>query len=211
MRLTTLPTTVDDYLRDGCGRCELQKTPACKVHRWNAVLEALRDLALASGLREEVKWGSPCYTLGGKNVVMVAAFKDYCALSFFKGAALAGDDGLLVSPGPSSRFARYLPFRSMDEVRARRPVAERLVQQAMALERAGGKVEPKAAREPVPAELEQRLAADPALRRAFDALTPGRQRSHILHIGGAKQSETRARRVDRCAPEILAGRGFNER
>jgi uncharacterized protein YdeI (YjbR/CyaY-like superfamily) len=211
VHLTTLPTNVDAYLRDGCGRCEHFKTPACKVHRWKAVLEALRTLALAHGLVEEVKWGSPCYTLGGKNVVMVAAFKEYCVLQFFKGAALTGDEGALVSPGPSSRFARYLPFRSIDELRAQQPLAERLVEQAIALERAGMKVVPTAPREPVPVELERRLAADPALRRAFEALTPGRQRSHILHISGAKQSETRARRVDRCAPAILAGRGFNER
>ncbi|NMO16779.1 hypothetical protein HPC49_09035 [Pyxidicoccus fallax] len=204
-------TSVDSYLRDGCGRCEHYKTPACKVHRWTKALEALRELVLASGLVEEMKWGCPCYTLGGKNVVMVTAFKEYCALQFFKGAALVDDAGVLESPGPNSRFARFLKFQSVEDVIARRPVARRLVDQAIALERAGTKVAPKAAPEPVPVELERRLAADPALRRAFEALTPGRQRSHILHISGAKQSETRERRVDRCAPDILSGRGFNER
>ncbi len=202
---------VDSYLRDGCGRCEHYRTPACKVHRFRGVLEALRALVLSRGLVEELKWGSPCYTLSGKNVVMVAAFKEYCALSFFKGAALVDHDGLLESPGPSSRFARLIKFRSADEVLARREQVERLIEQAMALERAGKKVEPTGALEPVPTELERRLKRDPALRKAFDALTPGRRRSHILHISGAKQSETRERRVDRCAPVILAGRGFNER
>jgi len=118
---------------------------------------------------------------------------------------------VLESPGPSSRFARLLKFRSVDDVVSRRAQVKRLIEQAIALERAGTKVVPQAAPEPLPVELERRLAADPALRRAFDALTPGRRRSHILHISGAKQSETRERRVDRCAPEIVAGRGFNER
>ena len=204
-------TSVDAYLRDGCGRCEHYQTPACKVHRWTEALVALRELVLAAGLVEEMKWGSPCYTLAGKNVVMLASFKDSCALSFFKGAALVNDEGALESPGPNSRFGRFLKFRSVEDVTARRALAVRLVDQAIALERAGTKVQVEPASEPVPAELEERLAKDDTLRQAFAALTPGRRRSHILHISGAKQSETRARRVDRCATDILAGRGFNER
>jgi uncharacterized protein YdeI (YjbR/CyaY-like superfamily) len=204
-------TSVDSYLQDGCGRCEHYKTPACKVHLWTKALVGLRELLLSSGLVEEMKWGSPCYTLGGKNVVMLMSFRESCALQFFKGAALVDDEGLLESPGPNSRFGRFLKFRSIEEVLARKAVTRRLVEQAILLERAGKKVVVASAPEPVPVELEQRLEADADLRRAFEALTPGRRRSHILHISGAKQSETRARRVDRCAPEILAGRGFNER
>ena len=117
--------SVDAYLRDGCGRCEHYKTPACKVHRWTKALESVRELALASGLVEEMKWGSPCYTLDGKNVVMVAAFKEFCALQFFKGAALVDDEGVLESPGPSSRHVRFLKFRSTEDVRARRAHAQR--------------------------------------------------------------------------------------
>lgn len=204
-------TSVDSYLRDGCGRCEHYRTPECKVHRWTDGLEALRELLLESGLVEEMKWGSPCYTLNGKNVVMLVSRREYCALSFFKGAALADGDGVLVSPGPNSRFARLLTFRSLEEVMERRLQAARLVQQAIELERAGTKVTPSDAPEPVPVELEQRLAADPELRRAFESLTPGRQRSHILYIAGAKQSETREKRIERCVPKIAAGKGFNER
>jgi uncharacterized protein YdeI (YjbR/CyaY-like superfamily) len=181
------------------------------VHRWTKALAALRELVLASGLVEEMKWGSPCYTLGGKNVVMLTAFKEYCALQFFKGAALVDDAGVLESPGPNSRFTRFLKFQSLEDVLARREQAGSLIEQAVALERAGTKVAAEPASEPVPVELKRRLAADPALRRAFDALTPGRRRSHILYVSGAKQSETRQRRVERCAPEISAGRGFNER
>jgi uncharacterized protein YdeI (YjbR/CyaY-like superfamily) len=204
-------TSVDAYLRDGCGRCEHYQTPACKVHLWTKALVSLRELVRATGLVEEMKWGSPCYTLGGKNVVMIGSFKDSCALLFFKGAALVDDAGVLESPGPNSRFGRFLKFRSADEVTARRGVAASLLDQAIALERAGTKVHVAPASEPVPLELAERLAGDETLRRAFEALTPGRRRSHILHISGAKQSATRARRVDRCATDILDGRGFNER
>ncbi len=204
-------TSVDSYLRDGCGRCEHYQTPACKVHRWTPILEALRQLLLASGLVEEMKWGSPCYTLDGKNVIMLISFKESCCLQFFKGAALVDDAGALESPGPSSRYARLLRFRTTLDLAARRPLARKLIDQAIALERAGTKVVVDAAPEPVPDELLRRLESDAALQQAFDALTPGRRRSHILHISGAKQSETRERRVERCAPDILSGRGFNER
>jgi uncharacterized protein YdeI (YjbR/CyaY-like superfamily) len=203
--------SVDAYLRDGCGRCEHYRTAACKVLRWTDLLKALRALVLASGLTEEMKWGSPCYTLDGRNVAMVVSFKDCCALQFFKGAALVGDEGLLESPGPNSRFARFLKFRSFDEFVARRDAAQRLLAQAIELERAGTKVVPSPEPEPMPEELARRLGADEPLRHAFEALTPGRRRSHILHISGAKQTGTRERRVERCAEEILQGRGFNER
>ena len=142
---------------------------------------------------------------------MIMSFKDSCALQFFKGAALVDEAGVLESPGPNSRFGRFLKFRSVEDVTARRDLIERFVEQAIALERAGIKVHAEPASEPVPAELEKRLAGDEPLRQAFAALTPGRRRSHILHISGAKQSETRARRVERCATDILEGRGFNER
>jgi uncharacterized protein YdeI (YjbR/CyaY-like superfamily) len=204
-------TGVDAYLNDGCGRCEHYQTPACKVHLWTGELVALRTMLRATELSEEMKWGSPCYTLNGKNVVMIAAFREACALSFFKGAALVDDDGILEAAGPNSRIARLVKFRSPADVQARRAAVEKLVQQAIALERAGTKVDMPAAAEPVPDELQARFDVDPALQQAFVALTPGRRRSHILHIAGAKQAETRARRVDRCATDILAGRGFNER
>jgi uncharacterized protein YdeI (YjbR/CyaY-like superfamily) len=204
-------SNVDSYLRDGCGRCEHFQTPSCKVHLWTKALEALREIVLSTGLDEEMKWGSPCYTLGGKNVVMIGAFKESCVLSFFKGGALVDPDGALDSAGPNSRVARWMKFRSLDDVLARRAIALRFIEQAIALERAGVKVAKSAEAEPVPIELEQRLEVDPDLRRAFEALTPGRRRSHLIHITGAKQSETRARRVDKCAEDILAGRGFNER
>lgn len=204
-------TSVDAYLLEGCGRCDRYRTPDCKVHRWTAALEQLRAIVRAAGLTEEMKWGSPCYTLGGKNVSMLVSFNESCALQFFKGAALDDPQGLLESPGPNSHAGRYLRFRSAEEVTAKRDAAAAFVAQAIALERAGVRIAAPAQREPLPEALAQRLDSDPALAQAFAALSPGRQRSHILHIQGAKQAETRQRRVDKCAPEIFAGRGFGER
>jgi len=203
--------SVDAYLRDGCGRCEHYQTPQCKVHAWTDALRALRAVALEAGLTETMKWGSPCYTLGDANVAMIVAFRESCALSFFQGAGLDDPEGALEEPGPNTRFGRYFRLRSAGEVAAHRATIERLLAQAVALARAGTKLDVAPAAEPVPEELERVLASDAALRRAFDALTPGRRRSHILHVGGAKQSETRARRAEKCAPEIRAGRGFQER
>lgn len=206
-----ITTSVDIYLRDGCGRCEHFRTPACKVRQWTAPLEALRALLGGTELVEEMKWGSPCYTLDGKNVVMLVSRRDYCALSFFKGAALDDPDSALTPPGPNSRYGRLLTFGSLEDVERLRAHAEGFVRQAIDLERAGVEVVVDAAPEPMPAEFEERLDADPDLRLAFEALTPGRRRSHILFVGGAKQSATRARRVERCTEKIFAGKGYNER
>lgn len=201
----------DAYLENGCGRCEHAGLPTCKVRPWIPALHALRALLQAAGLTEEMKWGSPCYTLAGKNVAMLVSVRDYCALQFFKGAGLEDPAGLLESPGPNSQFGRLLKVRSAAEVEARRPEIERLLTLAVAFEREGRRIESAGPRMDLPEELAARLEADPTLRQAFDALTPGRQRSHVIHISGAKQSETRERRVDRCATDILAGRGFNDR
>lgn len=204
-------TSVDAFLADGCGRCDQYRTPACKVHRWTDALVELRAIARASGLTEAMKWGSPCYTDGGRNVVMIAALRDCCALGFFKGALLDDPDGVLEAPGPSSQAARQIRFRSVEEVRAKRPLAERLIAQAVAVERSGAKVSFARAPEPMPEELAAALDADPRARAAFDALTPGRQRSHVLHVSGAKQAASRRARAERCLPKILAGKGFLDR
>jgi uncharacterized protein YdeI (YjbR/CyaY-like superfamily) len=203
--------SVDAYLRDGCGRCDKYRTPACKVHLWTPALRALRAMLLEAGLTEEMKWGSPCYTFEGVNVVMIASLRHQCALSFFQGAALTDADGLLVSPGPNSRFARYLPFRSLAEVESRRDAIARFLTEAIDRARTGQKVDAPPAAELMPVELARVLAAAPKLARAFEALTPGRRRSHALHVGGAKQSATRAKRAEACAAKILEGKGWNER
>ncbi len=200
--------TVDSYLQDGCGRCDLYRTADCKVLRWTPALTQLRELARSAGLDEGLKWGSPCFTLGGKNVAMIVAFKESCALQFFKGTALADPDGLLEPAGPHSQHSRLVRFVTNEQVAPKRVQLLKLLAQASVAARDGVQVATKTAREPMPDELAQRLAADPQLAQAFQALTPGRQRSHILHVRGAKQSVTRARRVEACIPKIRARRGF---
>lgn len=204
-------SSAEAYLKDGCGRCAHYRTPACKVNTWRSVLVRLRKHLVATDLKEEMKWGSPCYTWNGKNVVMLAAFRDSCALSFFKGASLADEAFVLEKAGPNSHIARLLRFRSMEEFLEKEKHVPRLLALAIALEKEGKVTKASKPALRLPAELAARLAREQKLRQAFDALTPGRQRSHVLYISSAKQTETRHRRVEKCLPLILGGRGFNER
>lgn len=202
--------TVDSYLRDGCGRCEHYQTPQCKVHLWTKPLMALRALVREAGLVEALKWGSPTYSVDGKNVLMILSFRESCALSFLQGAALTDTDGILESAGPNSHYARLFRVKKADDVKRREGSLRALIDQAVAFSRAGGKVERAPAKE-LPEELTALLADDPTLAAAFEALTPGRKRSYALHVGGAKQAATRTRRAEACIAGILGGRGFNER
>lgn len=204
-------TSVDAYLADGCGRCDLYQTPSCKVLRWTDILVALRALVNTTGLTEEMKWGSPCYTLDGANVLMVSALKEAACVSFFKGTLLSDTAGILESPGPNSQAYRLIKFTSLAELDAHREATIALVTQAIALERAGAKVTFAKAPEPVPAELQAILDADPALAAAFAALTPGRQRSHVIHVSGAKTTAARTSRAGKCAEKIREGKGFLDR
>ena len=202
---------VDVYLTEGCGRCPLGGTPACKIHDWREAIVQLRRIALDCGLTEELKWGMPCYTSGGRNIVLAAAFKDYCALAFFKGALLDDPDGVLVKPGENSQATRQIRFADVREVLALEPVVRAYLRRAVDVENAGLKVPFKKNPEPIPDELQHKLAESPVLKAAFDALTPGRQRGYILHISAPKQAETRASRVEKCTPQILAGKGIQDR
>lgn len=209
--MTPGPSDVDAYLAAGCGRCALFQTPQCKVHRWRAALDVLRAVLRQTSLHETVKWGQPCYVLDGRNVAMLAAFMDCCALSFFDGALLTDDAGLLERPGPNTQAARVLRFRSADEVRTKQDAVRAYVEEAVRRARAGERWTAPAAVEPMPAELAALLAARTDVDEAFQRLTPGRRRSFLLHVGGAKQSATRARRAEKCVDKILAGKGFHER
>ncbi len=202
-------TSVESYLAEGCGRCEHYQTPQCKVHLWTEELLALREILRSSGLEETMKWGSPCYTFDGKNVAMMGSFRDYCSISFFKGVLLEDPEGVLEAPGPNSRHARLLKFRSMDDVERLASQALNFLNQALEIQKKGLKVDAAEA-EPLPDELEARLLSEDGLWEAYEALTPGRQRSFILHVSGAKNPETRVRRAEKCVPKIWAGKGFNE-
>lgn len=179
--------------------------------RWQAEMAALRDLLLECRLVEDLKWGVPCYTLDGKNVVLIHAFKDYCALLFHKGALMKDPEGILVQQTENVQSARQIRFTSLEEIRRMQNLLKSYVHEAIEVEKAGLKVVHKTISEfAVPEEFKVALDADEALKAAFDALTPGRQRAYLLHFSSAKQSATRESRIEKCRPRILAGKGLDD-
>ena len=202
---------VDPYFDIGCGRCPLVATPACKVKRFPEELLYLRHLLLQSELKEELKWSMPCYTISGKNVLILSAFKEYFSLNFFKGSLLQDPQNILTKAGEHSQAGRQFRFQSMEEVLGREAEIRDFVQQAIEVEKSGMDV-PKGEAPAIswPEELLEALEENPALDKAFRSLTPGRQRSYLIHFSSAKQAATRKARIERCKPGILAGKGFNE-
>lgn len=175
---------------------------------WHAEFEALRAIVLGFPLAEEIKWGQACYSLAGKNVCLLHGFKEYCALMFFKGALLKDEKKLLATPG-EHQAARQLRFRSVDEVAALAKTVKAYVKEAVELEKAGAKVVLKKTEDfEKPAELEAKFKSSPAFKKAFAALTPGRQRGYIFYFSKAKQAATRAARIEASTAKILAGKGL---
>jgi len=186
-----------------------------KVHgkekRWRAEYAALRQLCLASGLNEELKWGQACYDLSGGKVVLIHGFKDYCALLFMKGALLKDPKGILIQQTKNVQAARQIRFVSLADINKQKPAIKAYIKEAIAVEKSGAKVQMKGvAQFDVPEEFLRRLEDNPALAEAFHALTPGRQKGYLLHFAGAKQSATRAARVEKHAPRILQGLGLDD-
>jgi uncharacterized protein YdeI (YjbR/CyaY-like superfamily) len=178
--------------------------------RWRVEIVELQRILSGSDLREERKWGKPCYTVDGRNVVIIQGFKDYCALGFFQGALLKDPKRLLVRLG-QVQAARVMKFTSAREIATKATTIEAYVREAVAAEKAGMKVETKPSDIPAPEELKQKFRNDPRFKRAFEALTPGRQRGYLFHFAGAKQSATRTARIEKAMPAIFEGRGFLER
>ena len=182
-----------------------------KESPWQEAYALLRDIALDCGLTEELKWGCPCYTVGGRNVVLIHGFKEYCALLFFKGALLDDPKGLLVQQTENVQSARQIRFTSAREVQKLERVLKTYIRNAADVETSGRKVVLKQTKEfSMPAEFATRLKASPPLKQAFDALTPGRQRAYLLHFSSATQSATRAARVERNEARILEGKGLQD-
>jgi len=178
--------------------------------RWQAEITELQRILSGFDLREECKWGKPCYTTDGTNVVIIQGFKDYCALGFFQGALLKDPRKLLVQLG-QVQAARVMKFTSVGEIAAKTATIKAYVREAVAAAKAGRKVETKPRELPIPEELTQKFRKDKRFQRAFEALTPGRQRGYLFHFSGAKQSATRTARIEKAMPAIFAGRGFLER
>jgi uncharacterized protein YdeI (YjbR/CyaY-like superfamily) len=182
-----------------------------KERRWGAEYGALRQLCLASGLNEELKWGHACYDLCGGNVVLIHGFKDYCALLFMKGALLKDPKRILVQQTKNVQAARQLRFASLVDINKHKAGIRAYIREAIAVEKSGIKVNMRsAAQYEVPEEFQERLDDDRKLAEAFRALTPGRQKGYLLHFAGAKQSTTRAARVEKHAARILKGLGLDD-
>jgi uncharacterized protein YdeI (YjbR/CyaY-like superfamily) len=201
---------VDLFLLDGCGRCKLYQTPQCKVHNWTEELNTLRGLILEFGLEEEIKWGFPCYTLNGKNILMLAPFKDNCAISFFKGALLK-ENPILEKSSENSNTFRLIRFQGMEKINQEKKIIQQIIQEAIEIEKSGKKL-PKTdyATIELPEELENAFEDDHVFKSAFKSLTPGRQRGYILHFAQPKQVQTRMNRIEKCKPAIFNGKGLNE-
>ena len=179
--------------------------------QWREEYEQLRQIVLATELAEELKWGKPCYTWEGSNVVLIHGFKAYCALLFCQGALLKDGKGILVQQTENVQAARQVRFTRVQEILKLKPVLKAYVQEAIAVEKAGLQVIYKKPADLVfPGEFQTKLEANPALKKAFAALTPGRQRGYHLYFTGAKQAKTREARVAKSIPLILAGRGLDD-
>ena len=203
-------TDIEDYFTKGCGRCDRFATPDCSTRFWIDGLNQLRTICAELGLEEHVKWGHPCYMHKGRNIALLGAFRDNFRLNFMNAALLKDPEGVLEKQGEMTQNPNMIRFTSNDAVSAQREIIIAYLQELMGYAEEGIKP-PKVEREiELPDELIEALAADPEFSEAFDALTPGRQRSYAIVIGGAKQSATRAKRVEKYRDKIFAGKGANE-
>jgi len=180
-----------------------------KAKKWQQESKKLRTIVLDCGLTEELKWGKPCYTFEGNNVVLIHGFKEYCALLFFKGALLEDAKGILVQQTKNVQAARQVRFTNVQEIARMESILKAYIKEAK--EKAGLEVSYKKTSEfKIPEEFQNKLNESPALKTAFDALTPGRQRGYILYFSAPKQSKTREARIEKCMQQILNGKGLND-
>jgi uncharacterized protein YdeI (YjbR/CyaY-like superfamily) len=194
----------------GCGRRgKTMQVPYAK--KWQKEIDGFRKIALECDLAEEVKWGKPCFTYQKKNVAIIIPLKEVCAFSFFKGALLKDPKHILKKIGEHTQAGRWVRVTSAAEISALKPTLGKYIGEAIQIEKSGKKVPLKKASEyAIPEELQVKLKGSSELKAAFEALTPGRRRSYIFHVSGAKQPKTRVARAQKCVPMILSGRGFNE-
>lgn len=182
-----------------------------RLKNWVDEVRELRAVCLDSGLGEDLKWGVPCYTLEGRNVVLIHSFKEYCALLFFKGALLKDAKGILIRQTDNVQAARQVRFKNVEEIRKLKAVLKAYIAEAVKVEKSGLKVELKKTEEfSVPEEFQAKLDEMLDLKTAFEALTPGRRRAYLLHFSSAKQSKTRTARVLKAIPDILSGKGLDD-
>ena len=182
-----------------------------KAKKWQEELKKLRMIILDCQLTEELKWGKPCYTFQNSNIVLIIGFKEYCALLFCKGALLKDTDGILITPGENTQAARQIRFNNVRDIVEMEPILKGYIHQAIEVEKAGLEVDYKKSTELIfPEEFQNKLKKNPALKTAFHALTPGRQRAYNIYFSAPKQSKTRESRIEKYMPQILRGKGLND-
>lgn len=182
-----------------------------RLKSWKPELEALRALLLETPLNEDIKWGKPCYSLPCSNVAILYAFKDTCAIGFFKGSLLDDKNGILTKPGENSQAMRMAKFTGVDQIASAAAAIRDCIRQAIEVELAGREVPFKKPEEAaLPEELQKRLNDQPALKAAFESLTPGRRRGYALYFSETRQPKTRESRIEKCVPRILAGKGLSD-
>lgn len=204
-------SAVDLYLSEGCGRCSRYRTTECSTQFWQEDLTVLRSLCLNAGLKEELKWNHPCYTVNGKNVVLLGAFREYCLMTFFKGSIMSDPLQILEFQGENSRIAKSARIREVGQATVLKATLSAYLEEAIELERSGKQVEKTDVRDyPIPEELASAFKELPELREAFHRLTPGRQRYYLIQFSQPKQSKTREARIQKSIDNIMAGKGYGE-
>jgi uncharacterized protein YdeI (YjbR/CyaY-like superfamily) len=182
-----------------------------KTQKWQKEYKQLRTICLGCDLTEDLKWGQPCYTLEGKNIVLIHGFKEYCAFLFFKGSLLKDKKGILIQQTENVQAARQIRFTSVGQITKMEKVLKSYIYEAVDVEESGKKVELKKSSEfKVPEEFQTRLKKMPALKKAFASLTPGRQRGYLLYFSSAKQAKTRESRIEKYLEKILDGKGLED-
>jgi uncharacterized protein YdeI (YjbR/CyaY-like superfamily) len=182
-----------------------------KAKKWHKEMEQLRSIALDCQLTEELKWGTPCYTLGKNNIVLIHDFKDYCAFLFFKGALLKDTDNILIQQSKNVQAARQIRFKNVNEIVEIKAVLKAYIYEAIEVEKAGLQVKFKTTEDfEVAEEFKEKLEKFAELKTAFEALTPGRQKAYLLHFSQPKQAKTRESRIEKAMPQILNGKGLND-
>ncbi len=204
-------TDIEDFFDKGCGRCARFATADCSTRRWEDGLRHLRRICLEAGLEEAVKWGHPCYMHAGRNIAIIGALRDDFRLSFFDAALLKDPEGVLERQGPNTRHPDMIRLTDNAQVAAMAPVIRAYLDEAIGHARAGVRPPKESAPVDAPDELVAAMDGDPELAEAFHALTPGRQRSYVINLSGAKTRETRLARIGRFRGNILAGKGATER
>jgi len=200
---------VDKYMIDGCMRCKYGATLQCKINNWREELETLRQIVLESGLKEEIKWGIPVYTIHNKNIISISAFKESANLSFFKGVLLKDEEKILTQQGniQSGRIVKFTDIKQIEELKH---TLSSYISEAITIEEKGQKVEMNKKPEPTPDELIAFFEKDPTFKKAFFNLTPGRQRGYIIYFSQSKNTQTRINRIEKYKQQIFDGIGLHD-